>query len=259
MRVVLRGSGAVQGRTTTSPRDRLLLAQLRPRARVAPEVALVAGAVRDRLRDILFLDLRPSLMRGYRPMNGGRLGISGENLSPVLHSLAEAGRLADVVGWLGELSSSEVEGIAFDSTQLREVMMMLVEAGGRRISARSASDGTLRFLGEVVALLTAEPGAIIVLEEPDVGLHPARIRLLAELLQHVTSERDVQVLATTHSPTLLAHLSPKSLGNVVAFGRDPETGDSVCSRLKDLPHFATLRDSPNIERLISTGWVERAL
>jgi predicted ATPase len=73
-----------------------------------------------------------------------------------------------------------------------------------------------------------------VLEEPDVGLHPSRIRLLAELLETITDQRGTQVIATTHSPTLLAHLSRKALGHTIAFGRDAEPGDTICSRLQDL-------------------------
>ncbi|WP_394826359.1 AAA family ATPase [Pendulispora albinea] len=216
--------------------------------------------VRTALRQAVFLDIQPSLMRDYRPENGAHLGTSGENISPVLEALGRTpGRLEDIVEWLSELCAPEIERIEFDRTRLREVMMLLVERSGRTISARSASDGTLRFLGELVALLTCPEGSLVVLEEPDVGLHPSRIRLLAELLERVTAERNIQVVATTHSPTLLAHLSPEALGNVIAFGRDQAEGTTVCSRLKDLPHFATLRDAKDLEHLVSTGWLERAL
>ncbi len=204
------------------------------------------------------LEIRPSMMRDYRPDIGGPLGTSGENISSVLSSLS-AEQLQDVVDWLSELCAPPLEQIDFDRTRLREVMMCLVERGGARISARSASDGTLRFLGLVVALLTCPKGSLILLEEPDVGLHPSRIRLLAELLERTAARRNIQILATTHSPTLLAHLSEDTLGSVVAFGRDAETGWTACSTLRDLPHFETLRESKNLEHLISTGWLERAL
>jgi predicted ATPase len=214
--------------------------------------------VRSSLREIVFLDIQPARMRDYK--NGGHLGVSGENISPALFTLSqEQGRLQDVVDWLSEFCAPEIESIAFDHNQLREVMMFLVERGGRRISARSISDGTLRFLGLLVALLTCTPGTLLVVEEPDAGLHPSRIHLLAELLERIAKDRGIQVLATTHSPTLLAHISDEALGNVVAFGRRPETGLTICSRLKDLPHFDDLRRSDHLERLISTGWVERAL
>jgi predicted ATPase len=214
--------------------------------------------VQQALAGVTFLDINPAAMRDYKPIGSGPLGVAGENISPVLYSL-EKKRLADVMDWLSELCAPELQAIAFDKTQLREVMMFLVEKEGHRISARSASDGTLRFLGLLVALLTCPAGTLMVLEEPDVGLHPSRIRLLAELFEGLAKRRGIQILATTHSPTLLSHLSKETLGDVVAFGRDPQTGWTACSTLADLPHFATLRDATDLEHLISTGWLERAL
>jgi predicted ATPase len=260
LRTALRASGKGNSPTETYESHRLVLGQAEPGGRVAHAVIEAARRLRGWLREATFLDIRPSLMRDLKPENGGHLGASGENISSVLYSLRESNQLEDIVGWLQELCDADITGIEFDRTdRLREVMLLLVEKGGRRISARSASDGTLRFLGEVVALLTSPKGSLVVLEEPDVGLHPSRIRLLAELLEYVTRERGVQVLATTHSPTLLAQLSRGSLGSVVAFGRDPGSGDTVCARLGTLPYFETLRDAPNIEHLVSTGWLERAL
>jgi predicted ATPase len=217
--------------------------------------------VSSTLRETVFLDIQPTMMRGPKPEISRQLGLSGENISPALLSLSkEQGRLQDVVDWLSEFCAPEIESIDFDyRPDEREVMMFLVERGGRKISARSLSDGTLRFLGLLVCLLTCRPGALLVLEEPDTGLHPSRIHLLAELLERIARERKLRVLTTTHSPTLLAHLSPEALGDVVAFGRHPENGLTVCSRLKDLRYFDDLRRSDHLERLISTGWVERAL
>ena len=161
--------------------------------------------------------------------------------------------------WLSEFCAPRIEAIDFDRTQLREVMLFFVEKGGHKVSARSLSDGTLRFLGHLVALLTCDPGTLVILEEPDAGLHPSRIHLLAELLERIAKERKIQVLATTHSPTLLAHLSEAAFANTIAFGRRPEDGVTICSSLRDLPQFETLRKSDHLERLISTGWLERAL
>lgn len=117
----------------------------------------------------------------------------------------------------------------------------------------------MRFLGIVAAVLTAKEGSLLIFEEPDIGLHSARIHLLAELLEQVTKQRGIQVIATTHSPVLLAHLSPEALENVIAFDRDPVTGNTVCSRVGELPNFATLAKSKERDHLISTGWLERAL
>ena len=257
MKAALRVTGKGNAESRTYSAARSLLGQVEEGGRIAPNAIEDARRVRTALRAIVFLDIHPSRMRDYRPEHAHVLGTSGENISPKLKALSTE-RVDDIVGWLGELVAPTLTGLSFDATQLKEVMFFLVEGGDTQISARSVSDGTLRFLGLVTALLTADENSLIVLEEPDVGLHPARIHLLARLLEQTTRERNVQVLATTHSPTLLAHLSPESLGNVVALGRDDD-GMTVSERLGVLPHFATLRDSKQLDHLVSTGWIERAL
>lgn len=217
-------------------------------------------ALTTKLRFAFFLDIQTNTMRTYKPEGATAIGMTGENISPLLLSrAAQSDNNNDIIAWLEELCAPHIEDIEFDRTQLREVMFYLVEQNGAKVSARSTSDGTLRFLGIITALLTAPKGSLIIMEEPDVGLHPSRIHLLVELLEEVTKKRGVQVIATTHSPTLLAHLSDAALANVVALGRDHENGISVSARLGDLPHFEVLKNSPRLDHLISTGWIERAL
>ena len=218
-------------------------------------------AVATKLRELVFLDVQPSRMRDYQPVGATQLGVNAENVSPILYQLQQqaSSHLDDIVDWLSELCAPAIEAIDFDRTRLGEVMMFLVERGGARISARSASDGTLRFLGLIVALLTVPEGSMIIVEEPDVGLHPSRIHLLTSLIEGTAKRRSLQVIATTHSPTLLSHLSDEALADVLAFGRSPDDGTTVGKRVGDLEHFATLRESRHLEHLVSTGWLERAL
>jgi predicted ATPase len=72
--------------------------------------------------------------------------------------------------------------------------------------AWSLSDGTLRFICLATLLLQPEPPALILLDEPELGLHPYAIRLLAEMLD--AASRRAQVLLATQSVTLLNHFSP---------------------------------------------------
>lgn len=273
------GRGKRASADYSSARALLPQASRERQGRVRPDVIQASSALGEALREMVFLDIQPAMMRSYRPIGSHPIGTSGENVSPVLYGLREQQeRLADIVSWLSELCAPGIEAIDFDKTQLGEVMMFVIEQGterpgrtlvdgamnllglnGRNISARSLSDGTLRFLGLLVALLTSPPGTLMVLEEPDVGLHPSRIRLLAELFEHLAKKQRIQILAATHSPTLIAHLSDQALGDVVAFGRDRESGCTVCSRLADLPNFEVLRSSRDVAHLISTGWLERAL
>ena len=73
------------------------------------------------------------------------------------------------------------------------------------ISGARVSDGTLRFLAMLVALLTPMPPPLLCLEEPELGLHPDSLGLLAELL--VDASNRMQLLVTTHSDALLSALN----------------------------------------------------
>lgn len=68
-------------------------------------------------------------------------------------------------------------------------------------TAASLSDGTLRFLFLITALAQPNPPALIAIDEPETGLHPSMMRIIAEYAQEAS--RHTQVVLTTHSPALL--------------------------------------------------------
>jgi len=61
------------------------------------------------------------------------------------------------------------------------------------------SDGTLRFIALAALLLQPDPPSTIVLDEPELGLHPAAIAQIAAIMHQVAPE--VQIIAATQSPT----------------------------------------------------------
>jgi predicted ATPase len=212
------------------------------------------------LKNSLLLNLVPERMRGYSPKQAGQLGAEGEHLSSMLWSLCQDEKVRqEWVDWLSELLAPELTGIDFIETELGDVMLTLVEEGGTRTSARSLSDGTLRFLGMLVALRTAPPGSLVMMEEPETGLHPQRVHLLVEYMEAVTKERGIQVITTTHSPQFLQSLSPEGLRNTVLCARIPDHPGTVLRRLGDLPHFDEVSTRSRIDHLFTTGWLERAL
>jgi predicted ATPase len=164
------------------------------------------------------------------------------------------------VSWLREICAPDLEDIDFaEVPELGDVMAIFIEKGGARISARSISDGTLRFLGTLLALRTAQRGEVVLIEEIEEGLHPTRIHLLVEFLEAVVREREIQVIATTHSPVVLQWLSPEALRDVVVFGRVPDHEGTLMRRLGDLSHFDEVIRRKGIEELFTTGWLEMAL
>lgn len=88
------------------------------------------------------------------------------------------------------------------------------------------SDGTLRFIALSALLLQPEPPSTIVLDEPELGLHPAAISQLAALMHQVAP--DVQIIAATQSPSFANHFGWKDFIVV-----DREDGASRFRRLTE--------------------------
>ena len=78
---------------------------------------------------------------------------------------------------------------------------MYVSEGELSTSARRLSDGTLRFLSLLAILLDPSPPPVIVIEEPELGLHPDTLPVLRDLL--IDASRRTQLIVTTHSITLV--------------------------------------------------------
>ncbi|MCK6520198.1 ATP-binding protein [Myxococcota bacterium] len=216
--------------------------------------------IEQMLAEALFLDITPSRMRDYTPKSATRLDLAGENVSALAWSVCQSAEArADLVDWLAELCAPELEDIDFAETELGDVMLILVERGGRRMPARSLSDGTLRFLGELLALRTAPEGSLMLIEEIENGLHPTRAHLLVEAMEAAVVKRKVQIIATTHSPLVLNALSPEALRAAVLVARPPGSTSTLLRSLGALPGFDEVVARRGIDQLITSGWLERAV
>lgn len=106
------------------------------------------------------------------------------------------------------------------------VQLFLEEAGGRQIPATRLSDGTLRYLCLLAILLHPEPPPLVVIEEPELGLHPDVLPHLAELLEKASKR--TQLVITTHSRDLIDCLADQPEAVVVCEKRN---GESYFERL----------------------------
>ncbi len=85
--------------------------------------------------------------------------------------------------------------------------------------AHQLSDGTLRFICLTALLLQPEPASTLIIDEPELGLHPFAIKLLASMLQECAAH--TQLIVATQSSQLLDELTPEQI--IVANHRDGET------------------------------------
>lgn len=91
-------------------------------------------------------------------------------------------------------------------------------------NAHSLSDGTLRYIALATLLLQPEPPSMVLIDEPEIGLHPYAIAQLAAMLESAATR--TQLLVATQSVTLINQLAPEAVVVV-----DRHEGQSTFRRL----------------------------
>lgn len=132
------------------------------------------------------------------------LASDSRNLGLILNQLEHSGAWSEFNGYLKRFLprfdrySTRIEG--------GTVQFYLHESGLKQpVPATRLSDGTIRFMAILAQLLSPTPPPLICMEEPELGLHPDAIALLAGLMQEA-SER-TQLIVTTHSDALASALT----------------------------------------------------
>lgn len=97
------------------------------------------------------------------------------------------------------------------------------------------SDGSIRFICLATALLQPSPPSTIIIDEPELGLHPSAIAILAELIK--SSSESTQLIVATQSPSLVDHFDVEDL---VVVNRNK--GASTFARLEEQDFNQWLED-----------------
>ena len=212
------------------------------------------------LAGISFLDIVPDRTR--EPTFPGRhaLGDCGENLPAVLEEMCRDPHRKEVLmAWLRELTPMDICDFEFPTDPSGRIHLVFRESSGRKVSAYSASDGTLRFVTMLAALLSPSPAGMYFFEEIDNGIHPTRLHLLIDLIERQTSKNGIQVVTTTHSPDVLNLINDKTFSNTSVVSRLDDNDDATVRPVEDLPNVRKLRKSQGLGRLHAGGWMETAL
>lgn len=144
------------------------------------------------------------------------IGSMGEELGMFLNTLKhDKSRAKDfqalekTLHWL----VPSIDGIDVEVNEFSEVDLSLREYGVS-MSSRLLSEGTLRLLG-LLALTKGDTPAVVGFEEPENGVHPRRIRLIADYLNTQKEVGSSQFIITTHSPNLIDRIEKEDLLTVV--------------------------------------------
>lgn len=215
------------------------------------------------LAEMVFLDPQPAAMRGYSFRNEHVLTENGASLSGVLFDLCRKDRVkGQLLGFVEALPEQDISNIGFIETERGEVMVKLTESFGGKTTDYDAtllSDGTLRVLATAAAVLSAPEGSLVVIEEIDNGVHPSRAGHLLEQLSSIAERRKLCVLISSHNPALLDALPDDAVANVVFCYRHPKTGDSLLTRLEEIPDYPELIAQDTVGQLMTDGTIDRFL
>jgi predicted ATPase len=198
-----------------------------------------------------FYHLEPQVMRATAPLRRvSTITSTGENLAAFYKTLSSQQHrfLEKALRTLFNIEAVEVD---LDKQGL--LQMSIVEEGTRH-SIRVASEGTLRVLAllAIVSPLSLQNTTVIGYEEPENGVHPRRLKLIADLFKNVVERnKHTQVLINTHSPVLPSYFEPESF--LICRKQHGET------RFIPLSQIASNGHGVDTEELPLTSFTERVI
>ena len=217
------------------------------------------GGSLAQLKNTNFLNLVPSRLRQYeRQLNSVQMDVDGTGFAGVVAKLCqnESTKTA-YLDWLKELRPEQIIDVEVRPGAANDLMFGLVEKNRGWMAAPALSDGTLRFAALVAALFQPIKPKLICIEEVENGMHPARLRLVLELLRAFVAN-GTQVIVTTHAPWLLAWLSQEELAATQIFYRG-EDGSSQVKSCGDHEFLMDALKNTPIEELFAEGYLEQTL
>jgi predicted ATPase len=213
-----------------------------------------ASLARLEMQSWRLLQLEPSSLRAADEFGAPqRLGPDGSHLPATLYRLAHA-----PVGSAGEVEprsvydrvclrlqelNEDIRHLDLDRDEKRQLLTLYAtDEQAARLPARSLSDGTLRFLALSVLEEDEEAVGVLCFEEPENGIHPARIPAMLRLLRDIAVDPQTavgpgnplrQVIVNTHSPLVLTEVPDDSLLGAIL--EEYPTTSGVVRRVNLLP------------------------
>ena len=175
---------------------------------------------------------------------------NGENLGTVLHEVLTRYDYRSAANDLREFMQTAypaLEDINCETTygSPAQVLVRIREKGMKRpMELWELSDGMLRFLCLASALLNPAPPPFVMVDEPEAGLHPKLMPVIADMIK--TAAERTQVLVTTHSPDLLNRFD---LANIAVMSRISEAPKATWSRPADRKTLAQMLKAVTSETL----------
>lgn len=161
-----------------------------------------------------YLDPRSAMREARPPQKVDDIGTRGEHLGPFLYRLqATAPKAYAAVERTLRSIIPSIDGLSVSLDEQRGIVQVEVTQDGVPFSTRVLSEGTLRVLALACVVVNPWGGPVVAFEEPENGVHPRRIELIATLLESLVSppgrsstRQPRQLILTTHSPLVCRSL-----------------------------------------------------
>jgi predicted ATPase len=156
------------------------------------------------------------------------LGHDGADLAAALQTICEIGNVTALDGAVEDAFPGSK--VTIQNQDGRFEVEMRQHGLLRGLKAAELSDGTLRYLLWIAALLTPRPPALLVLNEPETSLHPDLLPALARLIARAAEQ--TQVLVVSHSAPLIAAFERSTAGRTIRLIK--ELGETRVEGQRDL-------------------------
>lgn len=191
---------------------------------------------------------RPAITRQEK-----RVSPDGQNLISVLHTLYTSDRdfKKEIHIAMHAAFGSDFDELVFAPAADQQIQLRVRWKSLRREqSAADLSDGTLRFLFLLTVLASPEAAPLIAIDEPETGLHPSMLPIVAEYA--VEAARRSQIIFTSHSPQFLDAFERTKPVTTIVCWEEGETKLTVLTEAK----LKDWLDEYSLGNLFSSGELE---
>ena len=211
-------------------------------------------AFREELRRWRFYYFDPGVMRQESALRAvDSLGPNGRDLSGFYLTMKV--RDPDQFGSISKALPIVIPNAEYINPEITDegLVKLLYKDSGSKYSSRVISDGTLRVLGLLAIMSRFNKASTIGFEEPENGVHPRRLSIIARLLDNATlNGSHTQVIVTTHSPRLPELLNPTpgrtdSDSRVSLIGSSKRDNETEFTDLYKSPIFARVNAEAVLE------------
>ena len=202
---------------------------------IVGETQHIPNEVRHAVKNTLIYNTNPErLQTSVRLRNINSLTADGTDLVLFLFSLGQNNRPllkkleADLERCVKDLVSVSTPPDPDESGKLKLKFFDKKDIG---YWAEEVSEGVLYFLAILRIVHQPDPPKLLLLEEPEKGIHPRRIKEVMDFIFELARLRDIQIILTSHSPYVVDHFAdiPECISVF-----DRENGETVIHNAGDL-------------------------